>query len=153
MKNKRVFHALLVSVLFISLIFVGANGASATPNVQNRYATTNAKTVVLFGTFPTVVGTYLDAVSIDLNITSQDQNLFWGEIVISIPTTPDPTTVAGFVTGKVTNNGKMIMTIVDIAGAPVGNMSAVREGQKLTKGEMQLLNGTVTQFDLKKVQP
>jgi hypothetical protein len=150
MKKSKGFQASLVLLMLLSFLLVGVNVASAEPNVQYLYSTTDARTVILVGTFPAVVGTYLGSVSIDLNITSQDGSLFWGEIAISIPTTPDPTAVAGFVTGKITNNGKMIMTIVDTAGAPVGNMRAVRDGKKLTKGEMQLLNGTVTEFQLKR---
>ena len=153
MKNKRAFHVSLVSVLFLSFLLLGVTVASATPpNVQHTYSTTDANTVILTGTPPTQAGVVLGGISMVLSVTSQEGNLYWGTLDVSIPTTPAATVVSALITGYITGGGKMTITIVDEAtGDGIGIMSATKDGKKLNFGVMQLFGGSVTSFSLQKV--
>ena len=84
MKNSKAFHVSLVSVLFLSFLLIGITVASAqTPNIQYLWETNannTASAVILVGTPPTI-GAYVGSVGMALNITSQNGNLYWGELV------------------------------------------------------------------------
>ena len=152
MKNKRGFHFSLVSVLSLSFLLLGFTVASAAPpNVQYTYSTNNAETVILTGTPPVQVGVFVSTVGMLLDITSQSGNLYWGTLVVTIPTAPVATVVTASMTGFITGGGKMTITIVDEAtGTGLGTMSATKDGKKLKKGVMQLFDGSVTSFELKR---
>jgi phosphoenolpyruvate synthase/pyruvate phosphate dikinase len=154
MKNKRAFHASLVSVLFLSFLLVGVTVASAAPpDVQNTYSTENASVMILTGTPPDQVGVVVGGVGMVLNITAQTDNLYWGTLAVNIPTTPDPTVVTALITGFITDGGKMTITIVDEAtGTGIGTMTAAKDQKILKNGVMQLFGGSVTTFKLKKVK-
>ena len=153
MKNKRAFHVSLVSVLFLSFLLVGVTVASAAPDVLHSYSTDVASTVILVGTPPAQAGVVVAGVSMLLNITAQTDDLYWGTLAITIPTAPTPTVVAALITGFITGGGKMTITIVDATtGDGIGTMTATKDGKKLKNGVMQLFGGSVTSFELKKVQ-
>lgn len=154
MKNKRSFSVSLVSVLLLSFLFVGVTvGSAASIDVENTYSTEDASTVILTGTAPGQLGAVVAGVGMELNITSQTDNLYWGTLAVYIPTTPDATVVTALITGHITGGGKMTMTIVDEAtGTGIGTMTATKDGKKLKNGVMQLFNGSVTAFALQKVQ-
>ncbi len=152
MKNKRAFHFSLASVLFVSFLLLGVTVASAAPpNVQFLYSTNTAETVILTGTPPAQVGVFLSTVGMVLDITSQNGNLYWGTLIVTIPTAPVATVVTALITGFITGGGKMTMTIVDQAsGTGIGTMSATKDGKKLKNGVMQIFDGSVTSFELKR---